>query len=255
MNARKLTQTFNGTVEWSIAGGYFKLLSTVNPVDVELLNSGVSVANALAVEGGFYMRIPFTTVRITTSANEAVSFLAAPDEGGSDRFTGTFSLAAGQVIDVTDRAARLLGALTAWNGKNRTGSPGFWGSSGGTPVQNMHCQLFNPGASGKTLLVDRVMFDVGANADVWWYRHNAQIGGPGTAGHNKTVGGAAAVGLTSSLDQVGPSGTQVWYTTQPAGNTRDIQFDEPITIPQGQSIILRAGVTTRLLASFEWREV
>lgn len=86
-SARKISQTFTGTVEWTIAGGYFKLLEAALAVDVELLQGGRSVARLDSVEGGTYLRQGFDTIRITSSSSQAIAFLVAPDEGGSDRFT------------------------------------------------------------------------------------------------------------------------------------------------------------------------
>lgn len=92
MDSEKVTQTFNGLATWEIPGAYFKLMSTVSPVSLTLRKGGRVVHQAAAVEGGHYQRIAFDKVEITTIALEAVSWLYAPDQGGSDRFTGSFSL-------------------------------------------------------------------------------------------------------------------------------------------------------------------
>lgn len=105
--AERIAQTFNGKAQWIVAGGYFKLLETVNPVTVELFLQGQRVLYAAAAEGGFYNRTTFDRVEITTGANEAVAWFYGPQEGGQDRFSGSVSVT-GQV-DVSDRAARLLG--------------------------------------------------------------------------------------------------------------------------------------------------
>lgn len=106
-NSEKISQTFNGRVQWEIAGNYFKLMGTVSPVTVELYNRSERVHFAQNVEGGHYQRIDFDRVAITTAGNEAVSWLYAPHEGGSDRLTGAVSITG--TVDVGDRAARILG--------------------------------------------------------------------------------------------------------------------------------------------------
>lgn len=136
-NSEKITQTFNGLVKWQIAGGYFKLMSTVSPVTVELFSAGEIIHKAQSVEGGHYQRIDFDAVAITTVAPEAVSWLYAPQEGGSDRFSGS--------VDVTDRAARQLGIVSSYG----------WGllgqiaqqSIGGVNVQTMTDRGFAYGAA------------------------------------------------------------------------------------------------------------
>lgn len=107
-NAEKITQSFNGTVQWDIGGaGYFKLMSTVNPVKVELYKAGRRVLLADQVEGGFYQWIDFDQVKITTSALEQVAYQYAPAEGGSDRFTGAISVLQGTTI--TNVAEKTIG--------------------------------------------------------------------------------------------------------------------------------------------------
>lgn len=109
MNSEKITQTFTGLVAWSVAGRYFKLLETANPVTVSLFRAGVKVLSAVNVEGGFYQRIDFDRVEITTGGAEAVSWMYAPAEGGSDRFTGAVTISGTPNVNVSDRAPRLLG--------------------------------------------------------------------------------------------------------------------------------------------------
>lgn len=104
MRAERVAQTFNGQAEWRVQGAYFKLLSTVNPVTVELWRQGQRVLYAGGAEGGFYQHIDFDQVKITTGALEAVAWIFGPAGGGSDRFTGD--------VDVIDDAARLLGVVT-----------------------------------------------------------------------------------------------------------------------------------------------
>lgn len=87
MNTRKISQTFSGTANWIIPGSYFKLLESVLAVDVELVKAGQQVASLQAVEGGTYLRTEFDEIRITSASSQAIAFLVAPDEGGSDRFT------------------------------------------------------------------------------------------------------------------------------------------------------------------------
>lgn len=94
MNRAKVysINTINGTIELDVAGAYFKLMtSPARAVDVELVNDGNQALSAGQVSAGFYQRIPFTKVRLTDTGAQAVTILVAPDEGGSDNFTGTFT--------------------------------------------------------------------------------------------------------------------------------------------------------------------
>lgn len=102
VNARKLSQVFAAaqTVEWGIAGGYFKLLAAAVAVDVELIKAGRKIALLEAVPGGTYLRTDFDAVRVTSSSAQQVDVLIAPQEGGSDRLT------------IDNLQASLLGAET-----------------------------------------------------------------------------------------------------------------------------------------------
>lgn len=92
MKSETINQTFNGLTEWLVEGNYFKLLAAASPVRVELFLRGRLVLLATAATAGFYQRVQFDQVKITSSASLAVSFMAAPDEGGNDSFTGNVSI-------------------------------------------------------------------------------------------------------------------------------------------------------------------
>lgn len=254
-SARKITQTFNGRNEWQVGGaGFFKLLSTINPVDVELYDRGGSRLIAEQVEGGFYQRIEFDRVVITTGANEQVAWMYGPDEAGSDRFTGNVSVLG--TVDVSDRAARLLGTLTAWVGKNRVGSPGFLGASSRTPASQMQIQLMNPAASGKTLYLDRMAWTPGTAGIIDFRWGNVALATLEMQGGNKTINGAAAVGAVRYESNAAAFGTLIGLFASAAVGFNVIEFEEPIIIPQGFGVNIRnPTAASNLTAAYEWREV
>lgn len=89
---RTQTQTINGIQRINIPGKLFRLLSTVNAVDVALFCNGASVSAAQQVEAGFWVKENdgFDAVEITTGASEAVKFLIAENgEAGEDRTVGS----------------------------------------------------------------------------------------------------------------------------------------------------------------------
>ncbi len=97
-----VTETINGRKEFQITGRFFRLLSTVNPVDVRLHTAGPT-SLALQVEKGFYSREPFDKISITTGASESVKFVVADDEAGYDRSFTTVSQAQ-TLVNVPDVA-------------------------------------------------------------------------------------------------------------------------------------------------------
>jgi len=83
-------ETFSGPRYYNLTGNYFKLLSTVNPVDVALFDSANMPHTADQVEKGFYTRQTFDKLRITTGSNELVKFVVSDDESGYDTLITTF---------------------------------------------------------------------------------------------------------------------------------------------------------------------
>jgi hypothetical protein len=101
MRSRKITQTFNGRVEWIIGGaGFFKLMDSVTPVDVELWLGGRQVLEAEDAEAGEYYPVEFDRVVITTPVSQEVRWLYAPIGGGSDRLAGEVSVVDGELARV-----------------------------------------------------------------------------------------------------------------------------------------------------------
>jgi hypothetical protein len=78
-------ETFTASKSWQLTGHFFRLLSTVSPVDVFLHKTGQPASVARAVEKGFYSREEFDKITIVTSASEAVKFVIADEEAGYDR--------------------------------------------------------------------------------------------------------------------------------------------------------------------------
>lgn len=115
MRGGTFTQTFNGEVEWQFDGGYFKLIATVNPVDIELWYQGRQSFTADQVSAGFYQREQFDKIKITTGALEAVTFLFAPDEGGT----------AGDVVIVTLPSPLNLAIADNADGQAAVGAAGI----------------------------------------------------------------------------------------------------------------------------------
>lgn len=107
MEVRYITQTINGTVTVPIGGRYFRVLSTVNPITLEVGFNGqfkAKLENAVAGDAGRVKEgdHPFTALRITTGAAELVKIVVTDGEIFRDS----------QSADVSDRAGRLLGIAT-----------------------------------------------------------------------------------------------------------------------------------------------
>lgn len=259
-SARKISETFNGRREWQIGGAsFFKLLGTINPVDVELYLEGRQRLVAAQVEGGFYQRIDFDRVVITTGGAEAVDWLFGPAEGGSDRFTGAVTVAG--TVDVSDRVGRALGQASLDLATmdrvlfgDDSGGGGFIGyGSLGAVAANVHeMQIWNPVGSGKTVYVDKITPQPGA-ATLFTVRvHNAALTTLGTT-YPKNRGGAASGAEFRTRTGGAPIGTQVMALANQ--NFGQVEFKPPFRLPEGQGVHLAtATVNIALDCSIEFRE-
>lgn len=110
-----VSDTFSGEKSWNIYGEYFRLLDTVNPVDVVLYDQAGRVGEARQVEGGFFQRLtgrPYSRVSITTGGSEAVKFIYGSGEGGYDRLFASVTVS-DVLIDSGDVLAQAVVAVGA----------------------------------------------------------------------------------------------------------------------------------------------
>ncbi len=177
LNSEKISQTFNGLVEWNVFGAYFKLLSSVTAVTVSLFRRGQRVLTATAVEGGYYQRIEFDRVQITTPSSQAVSWIYAPGDGGIDRLTG-------EVAVIDGGKARTLAGSAFVGGHG----------AGGVAGQYTHLQLLNPAASGKRVIIEQLMLSSPAAANlIGSMESTVTLSTLNGAWPNKLAAGAAGV--------------------------------------------------------------
>lgn len=250
------------TARLEVVGRYFRLMSTVGPVAVDMMNRGRVVYEASNVQAGFWA-IPeggFDAIQITSATTQNVQIAVTNGNGGYDRSAGDVSILPGGSIDVTDRGARLLGVATLnpWSGKNRIGSPGFMGQFlvGAVASQASYVQLFNPGGSGKSVYVDTVIARSAANLACSLWTHNAQVINLQGNGLSRVVGGAAsAAQIRSDANSIIP-GTKALSISTGQDGCYLLSFEEPIIIPPGFGVHLASEVVnTAITCSFEWREI
>lgn len=120
------SETINGAKDFYLPGQYFRLLETVNPVNVELYSKAGEVSKAVQVEAGYFVRLNgFDRVRITTGASEAVKFVYGDGSAGYDRLFASVTISdvsidAGDTLTnsvvVVGTAAAVLAALNAARG-------------------------------------------------------------------------------------------------------------------------------------------
>lgn len=182
------TQLVLAGVPWKVGGQgtYFRLLDSVEPVNVRLFRLGRVVYDAESVEAGFYS-IPtggFDAVEVSTTANPQQVRIAISDgTGGYDRYSGEVNLATAKSIINTGPMAVLTTAtpLAAANPKRKalrflnSGATVIYLGGGGIDLVN-GCLKLNPGD---------LMFEESAPGAAWFA---VSDGGPGTVKVQELVG-------------------------------------------------------------------
>lgn len=288
------SQTFDGLVEWGVGGGYFKILTAASACRVELFRGGNLVLLAPSVRAGFYQRVAFDKVRITNSGSQAIEFLTAPDEGGSDAFTANSVITSPLDADNADAKAALgaaglvatLGRLLGYNGATwdrlradnegagvgalrvaRFGDAitraataflgyGFQGLSAGNFAA---VQLKNPAASGKLVYVDRISGAGGGVAGkMGLYRHDVDLATAIGAAANKDLGGAASSALLKKITGAALVGTVIAERRVDANGASggyEFVFNPPLRLGEGEGLVVQLNtVSSDVDAAFEFRE-
>lgn len=119
-----------------------------------------------------------------------------------------------------------------------------------------HVQLFNPAASGVTLLVRRITVRVGTTAATYVNLYSVELTTLVGAGYNLQVGAAAGLGVTrtqSNAVQLGNTVRDVYVTTT---EDRTVQEDYFCELPANTGILVNHEAQNSLIvACFEWEEV
>lgn len=182
-----------------------------------------------------------------------------------------FSGGSTATVDVTDRAARLLGVADVTDRANRslgivqrieesrTNSGGaFVGGTLINPVVTLgHIQLHNPAASGITVALKGILCSLSLNNIVRLRSHNAALATLVNAGRNRRTGSAAALAEIRTLDGAAAGTDMAPLMIGSASNFPPLLVaDHPLYITAGNSIIVASEAAAGiLLVAFFWDEL
>ena len=162
------------------------------------------------------------------------------------------------IADVTDRALRDLGFVRPfWLNEIRAGR-GFVHSVrlAASVGNNGHVQLFNPAASGITVLVKRLSHSSGGAPLAHMTQHNTELTTDAGAGVNLLSGGGAAAAHLRSVDNSGVLGTIIGNHEIPA-TTPLLWFDDWfMELGEGEGLVaVNGSVNVSINATFFWIEL
>ena len=130
------------------------------------------------------------------------------------------------------------------------------GLQGGVAAQNSHVQLFNPVASGKTVLVRRVMVSASLVDELDLTLYNTALATDVGAGVNLLSGAAAGVAHVRTTTNAGILGTIFHRFQNPANTPALLGPDWLCQLPAGTGLVFaevtvnQAGVATYYWAEF-----
>jgi len=124
-------------------------------------------------------------------------------------------------------------------------------------AQYTHAQLKNPAASGKILLLRRVVIAAGAGMIVGIGRYDGDLASLSAAVANKRIGSTVAnVGQVRFANNAAKLLTAFKHVAVPTNDARSYSFPSPFVISAGQGIGVFAGtVQVEMFATFEWDEL
>lgn len=181
--------------------------------------------------------------------------------------TGSIALDAASIIKLPRPAFAGLVATPLAPNPGGTAQPWWYSQSiaglrfiGGGIVtcaaQFPEIQLFNPGASGKTIVVDQLDFVINTATSFELRQHATALGTALTQG-NLLMGGSAPVGLTKSACPAARDGTSLngggWA---PASAATLQHMNLGITIPQSNGVLITTTATnsSALQVTYIWQE-
>ena len=130
------------------------------------------------------------------------------------------------------------------------------GFSGPTAATLSHLQLFNPAASGVTIIIRAVIVAVSATGLVAIVTHNTALTTLVGAGVNLLAGGAAGLGELRSLDNAVQLGTIADRLSLIADTPSDVVPEWFFELGAGEGILVNSeNANVRTIATYHWIEL
>lgn len=235
--------------EWNIQPSrFFMLLETIAPVDVELLSEdGRTTEKSIGVESGFREKSETTgdrisRVKITSAIDQAVKFGYSVRDADNRKVTSTVAVVDGSIERSKNEIAHFMFIV-----------------KGAVAAEYSHCQLWNPAANTKRLIVNAMAgyHLAGAKERVVFYKYNTALGSvdPTYGEINKNFGSAAASGAEARIHSAGAgvSGGILLLSWAADAELVEFKLQEPVVLNPGEGIMVRTAlVNTAVHASFQY---
>jgi len=224
----KISQTLaaGAKLDIGIAGSFLRLSECQWPVTISLLKEGRVIGTMNNMLAGDYVQgVDFDAVWVVNGAAAQVVGLQISGGGaGSNRVIGEVSIVNGE-------KSRVL-SNQAYSVKLQTVS---------VAGQLAHCQLFNPGGSGKNLIVDGLLLSVVNQQSISIGEYSTALANANAAAvASKLLGGAVA---PVALPKYGNNAAMLLTTylamvTVPNASSVDIDplMNSPIVVPPGRGL-------------------
>lgn len=238
----KMTQTLAAgeILRLGVAGDFVRICEAAYAVKVTLLKGGRVIGSMAGMLAGDYVRdVDFDAVWVTNGTTPQVITLQVAGGGvGSDRVLGEVSVINGELARVKANQC-FMGVIS---------NPQVAGQCG-------LAQLWNPAASGKNLILNKVSILAVAGGVFAIFRHNVALT-LGYPGMSKVASGAASAAEVRSGASAANIGSQYAnFGVASANESKDFAFSEPFVIPPGWGIHTSVNTpNTAAYTTFQWIE-
>lgn len=239
-------------------GTYLRILDAVDPLALEFVRDGQTIAYAVDVRAGFAHEsrdengalLAFDAVKITSATTQAIKVGVGFGAVQYDRSQGDVTVVGAVTVDGAPSAVRALAGTAYIGAHNLTAAAGNFA----------RIQLWNPAASGVNAYVTKITHKPGATSDIVFLAKN----------QTQLAGGAAPWIGSKNLAAAAPA-CSVRYdgTGSTAGGfavisaTQEISFDggerslsDPIVVPPGWGLVTYPQtLAAQNVTSFQWHEV
>jgi len=252
----KITQTLaaNARLDIGIAGSFFRISECIYPVTVMLIKAGRVIGTMAGMMAGDYASdVEFDGVWIQNGATgQTISIQISDGGAGSDRVTGDVTVVG--TVSVAGSVSVINGELSRVKANQCFMRVGYKVQAAGN---YSIVQLWNPVASGKNLILNKVSLMVSTSmVGVELKKYSTALSSLLGNGYSKDISAANSSAEVRADHSASSLGTEMqtigMYNPM---DTKDYPFSEPILIRPGNGILLLSSTfNSALWATFQWNE-
>lgn len=231
----------NGQSRFELSGDYFEIIESAYPVTVLLEDrNGAQIGRMKGAEASYFLRnTEYAAITIASEKAQTLQIAFGSGEAGTRRTAG--------IVQVVDGGkGRTLADMAYWG----------YGYCGAVASNLSFVQLWNPGGSGKRLVVEQVSYaSIDATQQIFHLGYNVTaLANLQATVKNKNIGSTASIAEIRT--QNNPANLSVGFFADlycPLKENATLRLSEPIILPPGAGLVVD-GNAVGVSANFEYYE-